>query len=174
MTTRPDLHAPTASSSPGVVTPAMMLARAAARGAVLATRRLLEMVAPRMGGVVRVVLAVGHPDAEDVLQQALIAFVQALPGFRGECEPPHFASRVAVLTAMAARRRWRNQRARHDDLVDPDAMPASSGPFRVNAPFAERRKEIIRGLLEQLPEEQAEALALRAVLGWTLDEISAA
>jgi RNA polymerase sigma-70 factor (ECF subfamily) len=151
----------------------MALARAASGGDVLATRKLVEAVAPRMGGVVRVVLGGAHSDAEDVLQQALIAFVQALPRFRGECEPPHFASRVAVLTAMAARRRARNQRARHDDLVDPDMTPASSGPFKANAPFGERRKEAIRELLEQLPEEQAEALALRAVLGWTLEEIAA-
>jgi RNA polymerase sigma-70 factor (ECF subfamily) len=131
------------------------------------------MVAPRMAGVVRVVLGAGHADVDDVMQQSLIAFVQALPSYRGECAPPRFASRIAVRTAMAARRRSRARSARHDDLADPDMMPAG-GPALAEAPHAERRKAVIRELLEQLPEEQAESLALRVVLGWTLEEVAEA
>ena len=37
-----------------------------------------------------------------------------------------------------------------------------------------RRKEILRSLLEDIPEEQAEALAMRAVLGWSIEEIAVA
>jgi RNA polymerase sigma factor (sigma-70 family) len=148
---------------------AMVLAQAASAGDIVATKRLLEILAPRMVAVVRAMLGAGHTDADDVVQQSLIAFIQALPRFRGECQPGHFASRVAVLTSMAARRRARLHRARHDDLADPDTMPAPSGPFHPGAPFAEQRKEAIRALLEELPEAQAEVLALRVVLGCTLE-----
>jgi RNA polymerase sigma-70 factor (ECF subfamily) len=39
---------------------------------------------------------------------------------------------------------------------------------------AARRRDVLRRLLDDLADEQAEALALRVVLGWSLDEISAA
>jgi RNA polymerase sigma-70 factor (ECF subfamily) len=53
--------------------------------------------------------------------------------------------------------------------VDLSAIEAS-------APEAggERRRAVLRRLLDDLADEQAEALALRVVLGWSLDEIAAA
>ncbi len=83
--------------------PAMVLAGQAAKGDVAATRRLLEAVAPRMMRVVQMVLGGAHADLDDVVQQSLIALVQALPSFRGECEPVHYGTRIAVRTAVAAR-----------------------------------------------------------------------
>ncbi len=38
---------------------------------------------------------------------------------------------------------------------------------------ANRRKELLRSLLDNLPDEQAEALAMRVVLGWSIKEIAA-
>lgn len=125
------------------------------------------MLAPRISAVVAVVLGRSHPDADDVLQQSMIAFVQALPSFRGECQPQRFASRIAARTAVAARRRARGRQARHDDLVDVDAL--HSPPQDA---FSDRRRQVVRSLLEALPEEQAESLTLRILLGWTLEEIS--
>jgi RNA polymerase sigma factor (sigma-70 family) len=149
----------------------MALARAAAAGDERATQRLLEQVAPRVGRVVRVVLGMGHPDADDVSQLALIAFTQALPGFRGECEPTHYASRIAVITALNARRRSRVLRSRFDDLAEPEAIEHSTPHDRA---IADRRKRLVRELLAVIPPEQAEALALRVALGWSLEEIAAA
>jgi RNA polymerase sigma factor (sigma-70 family) len=37
-----------------------------------------------------------------------------------------------------------------------------------------RRRDLLRELLEDLPEEQAEALTLRVVMGWSLDEVARA
>ena len=37
---------------------------------------------------------------------------------------------------------------------------------------AARRRALVRRLLDELPEEQAEALALRVALGWSLKEIA--
>jgi RNA polymerase sigma-70 factor (ECF subfamily) len=151
----------------------MGLARAASGGDARATRQLLTLVGPRLSAVVRVVLGPDHPDRDDVFQQSLIAFVQALPSFRGECEPTRFAARIAVRTAVAARKRAKAQHVRHDDLVDPDAIPTWSEATAATA-MAETRGVLMRELLESLPEAQAESLALRVVLGWTLEEVAVA
>ena len=38
----------------------------------------------------------------------------------------------------------------------------------------ERRKRALRDLLSDLPEEQADALALRVMLGWSLEDVARA
>jgi RNA polymerase sigma-70 factor (ECF subfamily) len=150
---------------------ALTLARAASRGDERATKQLLEAVSPRVGRVVRVILGFGHPDCDDVTQLALIAFTQGLTAFRGECQPAHYASRIAVRTAVQARRRSRALHARFDDLTEAEEPHASSAQ---DDALAARRKQIVRDLLGVIPAEQAEALALRVVLGWTLEEIASA
>jgi RNA polymerase sigma-70 factor (ECF subfamily) len=155
------------------VSPALELARSAAAGDVTATRRLLESVAPRMVRVVQIVLGARHPDVDDVMQQSLIALVQALPAFRGECTPASYASRIAVRTAVAARKRARLSQSRRDDAIDAD-MVASSVAAPSEEVSAHRRKQLIRELLSEIPDEQAESMALRFVLGWSLDEVARA
>ena len=51
---------------------AIALARQAGTGDAAATSRLLRSVAGRVARVVRAVLGGGHPDVDDVAQQALI------------------------------------------------------------------------------------------------------
>src|SRR5690349_9425446 len=51
---------------------AMVLAREAAKGNSVATGRLLRLLAPRLGGVVRAIMGAQHPDLEDALQLTLI------------------------------------------------------------------------------------------------------
>jgi len=147
---------------------AIELARRAAAGDVRATRRLLEIVAPRVARTVRAVMGARHSDVEDAAQLSLIGFVQALPSFRGECDPSQFAARIAVRTAGAVRRRSRSRQSAVDAAADVDAIEAP--PEEIESA---RRKEFIRGLLDGLPEEQAEVLVLRIMLGWALKEIAA-
>jgi RNA polymerase sigma factor (sigma-70 family) len=146
---------------------AIELARAAAAGDVRATRRLLEVVAPRVARTVRAVMGARHPEVEDAAQLALIGFVQALPSFRGECDPAQFAARIAVRTAGAVRRRARARLGAVDQCIDVDAIEAPPEEME-----SARRKEFVRGLLDGLPEEQAEVLVLRIMLGWALKEIA--
>jgi len=133
--------------------------------------RLLKSVAPKVIGAVRAVLGSAHPDVDDVVQMALIGFVQALPAFRGECDPAGYARVIAVRTAIAAKKRERLARARHDFGAEPDAL-ASVRPLPSDDADAELRKGLVRELLGELPEEQAEALALRVGLGWSIEEIA--
>jgi len=143
------------------------LAEAAAAGDVRATRELLELVAPRVVRAVRAVMGPAHAEVDDATQLALIGFIQALATFRGECPPVQFAARIAVRTAAGVRRRSGARRVGHDPSVDVDSIEVP--PEELDAA---RRRAAVRGLLDELPEEQAEALALRIMLGWSLKEIA--
>ena len=158
---------PEAPASPST----MDLARAAATGDSAATGQLLRMLAPRLGRVVRAVLGSHHPDADDAFQQSLIGLVQALPAFRGDCEPIGYATIIAVRTALAMRKRSRVEQSRREDDVETDAMPEHC-LSQSEEVAANRRKALMRDLLDDLPSEQSEALAMRIVLGWSIKEIA--
>ncbi|MBX3221463.1 MAG: sigma-70 family RNA polymerase sigma factor [Labilithrix sp.] len=162
-----------APASPEPPSESVRLARAAASGDARAMRDLLRQLGPRIERVVRAVLGRADHDAEDVVQQAMLGFVQALPSFRGECEPVHFASRVAARTAIAAARRRRVARARHDDGVVVDLL-TSETPEPLADTERRRRASVLRDALARIPQEQAETLALRVVLGWSLSEVAEA
>jgi RNA polymerase sigma factor (sigma-70 family) len=152
-------------------TPTLALARAAAAGDSAATGQLLRALAPRLGRVVRAVLGGAHPDVDDAVQQSLIGLVQALPAFRGDCEPLGYATIIAVRTAVATRKRSRTDQSRREDGVEADLMPEPR-PSPGDEIAAKRRKELLRDLLDHLPTEQAEAIAMRVVLGWSIKEIA--
>ncbi|HSO38288.1 MAG TPA: sigma factor, partial [Labilithrix sp.] len=124
--------------------PAIELARAAACGDTDATRRLVLELGPRVARVVRAVLGGSHVELEDAQQQAMLAFVQALPSFRGECEPIYFASRIAARVALIAARRTRAARDRRDEGVDPDELVSTERPH--DDMVLRRRKDLLRDL----------------------------
>lgn len=146
------------------------LARCAGAGDTAATARLLKLVAPEMVRVVRGVMGPYTADVDDAVQQAMIGLVHALPAFRGECSPQGYACRIAFRTALSVRRSVRRLRARCDASIDADTL-SQEGPFGSEAA---RRTALLRSLLDDLPPEQAEALALRTMLGWSLEEIAQA
>lgn len=144
------------------------LARLAAAGDTAATAKLLQSIAPEMMRVVRGVMGTHTSDSDDAMQQSLIALIQGLPAFRGDCEPAGYACRIAFRTALAARKRVHLQRRRHDDDANFDAMSDTRG----GDAHRWRRTDLIRSLLDEIPEEQAEALTMRTMLGWSLEEIA--
>lgn len=151
----------------------MALARLAGTGDPLATRRFLDRVWPTLSRVVNGVLGAHHPEVDDVIQQSLIAVLQALSAFRGDCHPAGYASRIALHVALRARRNATVRRNRSQSLAqisaaEPDAVWPGCEVS------AERRKRALRDLLTDLPEEQADALALRVVLGWSLEDVAQA
>jgi RNA polymerase sigma-70 factor (ECF subfamily) len=78
---------------------------------------------------------------------------------------------IAVRTALAVRKRARAKSARNDDGADVDTLETLRPSPRETA-LARRRKEAMRDLLAELPSEQAEAFAMRIVLGCSLEEIA--
>jgi RNA polymerase sigma-70 factor (ECF subfamily) len=149
---------------------AMALAKLAARGDKDATSKLLRLLAPRLSRVVRAVLGAQHPDVDDAFQLSLIGFVQALPAFRGECDPAGYATTITVRTALATRRRARTLATRQENAEV--SLPPHAGPSPRDEAESTRRKDMLRELLGQLAPEQGETLAMRVVLGWSLGEIA--
>jgi RNA polymerase sigma-70 factor (ECF subfamily) len=148
------------------------LARVAAEGDSEATAKLLRALAPKLVAIVRAVLGAMHPDVDDASQQALIGFVQALPAYRGDCDPLGYGRIIAVRAAIAARKRAKALRSRHEEEVEAD-LTATGRPSPRDEADAKERKELLRELLAELPSEQAETLALRVVLGCSLEEVAA-
>lgn len=154
--------------------PHRALARAAGQGDSAAVGELLKQLLPAMLRVVRQVLGTTHPDAEDVLQEAASGLVEALGTFRHESSVRHFACRVALLTALNARRRFQ-LRERLTPSAPAGALDAALGDERLRADvLAERRRKVLLELLNELPQAQAEVLALHCVLGYTVAETAEA
>jgi RNA polymerase sigma-70 factor, ECF subfamily len=155
--------------------PLRKVAMAAGRGERDAQRTLLVAVGPALLRVIRGVLGSAPSEVEDTLQEAMVALHLAIGGFRGECSTMHFACRVAVQTAMNARRRA-GYRRRHTPSVAPedfgDMASGHNSPAELLA--QQRRRETLRRLLCELPEAQAEVLAFHSVLGHTVEETASA
>jgi RNA polymerase sigma-70 factor (ECF subfamily) len=84
-----------------------------------------------------------------------------------------FAQRVALLTALAARRKA-TARSKYIADTDGDSEGTSGADTPQSILLAKRRREVLLKLLDELPEATAEALALHFVLGMTIDEIASA
>ena len=141
-----------------------LLARDA--GAVAA---FVRSMAPPVLRVVRQIMGSAHPEVADVVQEALLAALHALPSFRHQCTVLHFVCRVAALTAMNARRRvqLREQITQTSGSID-EYADESATPLA--ATLAARRRGAFRRLLDELPAAQAEVLALHCVLGFSIHE----
>jgi RNA polymerase sigma-70 factor (ECF subfamily) len=149
------------------------LARKAGSGDRAATAQLLRALGPSLLRSLR--RMTGSTDVDDLLQESMIALVAALRDFRGESSVERYATRIAVRTAIGLRRRARERRTLLDDHVraseplgDDSSRPADQEAL------AERRRALLRDLLTELPEPQAEALAMRVVLEHSLEEIAEA
>jgi RNA polymerase sigma-70 factor (ECF subfamily) len=171
----PEPAAPPGRARSQAEDPLRQVALAAAQGNREAQRTLLVAVGPALLRAVRGVLGSAPQEVEDTLQEAMVALHLALGGFRGECTTLHFACRIAVQTAMNARRRA-GYRRRHTPSVPPEELSSFADDQRSPSELlaGQRRREALRELLCELPEAQAEVLAFHSVLGYTIDETAAA
>ncbi|MCW5831983.1 MAG: RNA polymerase sigma factor [Labilithrix sp.] len=152
------------------VDPVAALIARAVGGDRAALGELLRHVSPSVLRGLRSML--GTADIDDVLQESLLAFVDALPSYRGETNVRRYALRIGIRTALAARRRDRIRSglfARHVEATEPLQASPSTPTEDV---LAARRREAFRVLLDEIPESQAEALALRVVFEYSLEEIA--
>jgi RNA polymerase sigma-70 factor (ECF subfamily) len=138
-----------------------------------AERTLLIAVGPAVLGVVKRVLGLQCLDIDDVCQEASISLLAALPSFRAECTVMHFACRVALLTALAARRRRHVELQPARECIDESEDIVDGAPSPADLIDSARRRASLRKLLAKLPLSQAEVLALHIVLGHTVEETSA-
>src|SRR5256885_7438715 len=130
--------------------PLSELTMRATQGDDAAMADLLRSVSMPLLAAVRAIAGRETADVEDIAQETMVAFVQALPAFRGECSVTHYASRIALRTAMAARKRRTLRENRADAMmsdVRDEIWAASPG----EEAWAARRRDALRTLLEELP-----------------------
>ena len=137
------------------------------RGDPGATRELCVLLTPSLLRVARGVLGPWHPDLEDVVQDALVRVIGALPNFRRESGLVHFAARIAVRATADFARKRRNQPFAELDVERVENMQEGT-------PMVTWRRQqlLLHLLLEELSENQSETLILRSVLGYRIEEIA--
>ena len=150
--------------------PYASLVSAAQTGDREALGQLLRVLAPRLRGAARALFGGEHPDLDDVVQDALIAVVKALPAFAGRSTVIHYAYRITVRVALAGKRKSQERVSRYEPVADLDHLEEDGREDLL----ATERRNAVRGLLDALPENQAETMALRVCLGMSLAEVSAA
>lgn len=151
-----------------------LLTRAAVAGDEVATRRLLQHISPYVLRVVRAVLGPRHGDTEDVIQDVLVNFLRALPGFRGDSSVTTFVSTIAFRGAVETKRRSRDVSrwlSEFQDLAQANSG-SPSGPSEEAA--NNLRRELLAQVLTELPKVQAETLVLRLVSGFSIEQIAEA
>jgi RNA polymerase sigma-70 factor (ECF subfamily) len=121
---------------------------------------------------VRQVLGREHADTDDIAQEATIAFLASLASFRGDSSTRRYAQRVALFAALSARRRT----VARQRLLEAEPESAVLAEAAAGGPWADvvaaRRRDVLRQVLDALPDVIAEALALHFILGYTVDEIA--
>jgi len=134
-----------------------------------AVRRFLEGIAPSVRGVCRAVMGTGHADLEDAIQECLIEILRALPKYRFEGTIVGYASRIALRCSIAARKRGRSREQRARLLADLEAVTATSGTHDAGPGLW-----FLCDIIDELPKVQAEAVVMRMVLGYSVEEIAVA
>jgi RNA polymerase sigma-70 factor (ECF subfamily) len=126
-----------------------------------AVNQVMSELAPGVLRAMTALLGRQDPDLEDAAQDVLVAVMKALPDFRGESTLLHFAVRIAARKSVLVRRHKRSVlawlegfwRGQHPLLQQP-----SSAHEQMRG---ERQRALLRSLLSELPDAQAEALLLR-------------
>lgn len=170
----PEAGQPT-EAPPRVADDLATIVHAARRGSRGAIRTLITAVGPAILKTLRRLLGSHYPELEDVAQECLLAFVTALAGFRNECSTVHFACRIAVHTGLKRRRADSTRVPVAAADLDPEDLELPDGDRTpLESAVSAQRRALLRQLLGELPEAQAEALALHLMLGHSIEEVAAA
>ena len=134
-----------------------------------AMRQFLEALAPSVRNVCRGVLGAGHIDLEDTIQECLLAILRALPKYRLEGALLHYTNRIALRHSIAVRKGGRNREQRVRTL-------AAQVPSTVTSGGEDRLPDLwfLRDVIDELPEVQAEAVLMRMVFGYSMEEMAVA
>jgi RNA polymerase sigma-70 factor (ECF subfamily) len=133
--------------------------------------RLLRALAPAVLGVVRAVVGADHPDVPDLTQESLLAIQGALHAFRGDSSVAHYGRQIALRVAVSAQRR--SLRRRNLDRQARFLEPPPTTVVDLEDPALRgKRVAAFRTLLAELPGPQAETLAMRVVLGYSLAQVA--
>jgi RNA polymerase sigma-70 factor (ECF subfamily) len=151
-----------------LTSPADLVARAAG-GDRVALGELLRKLGPGMFRTAYKVTG-SRADAEDAVQEAMLQLARSLGGLKEPRAIAAYASRIVLRTALRSRRRARREQDEQDELDELASETHSTDEM------LERRRQVERalGLLERLPEEQAEVMMMHCVEGYTVAEVAEA
>ncbi len=137
-----------------------------------AINQVVSELAPGVLRALTALLGRQDPELEDLTQDVLMAVIKALPDFRGESTLLHFAVRIAARKSVLVRRRKRSVVGWLEGFWRGE-HPLRQAPTSAHEELrADRQRALLRLLLSELPDAQAEALLLRVVCGYSIEEIS--
>jgi RNA polymerase sigma-70 factor (ECF subfamily) len=142
------------------------LVEAARNGDRKAAEALLRALLPRIRNLVRYFVR-GDSDVDDLAQEALVAVLKGLSGYRGEGSVKSWVDRITVRTVFAHIRRARVSEQRHTEYT-PDLAPVSDATSAQT--FLARRRAV--RALDDVPNEQRQVLVLHHVVGLGVREIA--
>jgi RNA polymerase sigma-70 factor (ECF subfamily) len=142
------------------------LVEAARTGDRKAAEALLKALLPRIRNLVRYFVR-GDSDVDDLAQEALVAVLKGLAGYRGEGSVKSWVDRITVRTVFAHIRRARVSEQRHTEYT-PDLAPVSDASSAQT--FLARRRAV--RALDEVPSDQRQVLVLHHILGLGVREIS--
>jgi RNA polymerase sigma factor (sigma-70 family) len=137
-----------------------------------AINQVVSELAPGVLRALTALLGRQHPDIEDLAQDVLLAVIAALPDFRGESTLLHFAVRIAARKSVLVRRRTRSVLGWLESFWQGEHPLRHPPTAALEELRGERQRALLRLLLSELPDAQAEALLLRVVCGHSIEEIS--
>lgn len=140
---------------------------AASRGDRDAASQILKEFLPRIRNLTRY-LARNDGDADDMAQEAVIAVLRSLPGYRGEGVFGRWLDRVVARSTIAALRRRRVERAFAVLGTIPEVR--EDEPQVLPDEYLNRRRAV--AVLDGLPLEQRYAVVFHHVLGMSVPEIA--
>jgi RNA polymerase sigma-70 factor (ECF subfamily) len=139
----------------------------AAAGDRQAAQALLTELLPRVRNLVRYLMW-SDADADDVVQVVLVELLRSFGSYRGEGSLTAFVDRITVRVALHHVRRRRTEKQRTSPLSPELHLVShnSEGPDDYTL-----RRQTAR-YLDQLPEEQRQAVVLHHVIGQSVPELA--
>jgi RNA polymerase sigma-70 factor (ECF subfamily) len=150
--------------------PDAALLAAYAAGDDAAARALIGRLGPRLLALATRMLG-DRAEAEDIAQEAMLRLWQRAPDWRpGEARVASWVTRVALNLATDRLRRRRGTGL--DEAFGPGREPPDSRPGAEARLRCAERARALRAALAELPERQAQAVALRHLQGLSNPEIA--
>ncbi|MDF2696766.1 MAG: polymerase sigma-70 factor [Labilithrix sp.] len=144
--------------------PSALRVEAAAHGDRAAAQELTLELMPRVRNLVRYLTR--SSDIDDVTQEALVAILRSLPGYRPIGSFQAWIDRIVVRVTYAELRRRR--RGARDESIEVEEISAPSPDFATR--YVTRTR--IAAALDSLPVDQRFAVVLHHVLGMSAAEIA--
>jgi RNA polymerase sigma-70 factor (ECF subfamily) len=128
---------------------------------------LMRELLPRVRNLVRYLVR-GDQAVDDLSQEALVAILRGLPGYRGDAPLLAWADRIVVRSTIERRRRDRVRHSREGGELPSDEAAA----LRQSAPELALDRRALVGALERLNASQRDALVLHHVVGMSVPEVA--